>query len=181
MGMVVWGDEEKPGVFKSPLAKAAKGQFTAKLTEIQQETEAKIAVARKQYAADLVKARDDATRRGDLDEANRVQAELRGVQKASLPRPTLHPDWTAREVLVPKVAGSTWLLGGENRLTLKADGTTAARPDGVLGRWAPISESAVVVLYDDGWIDVWQLEERLTSGKNSHARLGEVGQRVRVP
>src|SRR6266480_950317 len=113
VGAMLWGDDQKPGVFKSQAARTAKAQFTAQLTEIQKETDAKVAAARKQYAGALVKARDEATRRGDLDEANRIQAELVGVQKMSLPRPELHPDWTAREMLVPKLAGSTWILGGE--------------------------------------------------------------------
>src|SRR4051812_4989413 len=115
IGGLLWGGEQKPGAVKSPAARAAKSQVTTKLSEIQKETDLKLAAARKEYAAALVKARDEATRRGDLDEANRIQAELLGVQKTSLPRPELHPDWTARESLVPKVAGSTWVMGGENR------------------------------------------------------------------
>jgi hypothetical protein len=181
VAVVLWADEEKPGAFKSQTARVAKGQFTARLAEIQQDADAKIAAARKQYAKDLMKARDDATRRADLDEANRIQAELKGVGKPSLARPILHPDWTAREVLVPKLAGSTWLMGGENRLTLKADGTTSPRSDGVGAQWAPIGESAVIVLYEDGWIDLWRIGERLTSATASHAKLGETPERVRVP
>jgi hypothetical protein len=158
--------------FKSPQLRAAKTQYLSRLIEIQQEANNKSALARKQYATELQKARDEATRRADLDEAVRIRDELAAMQKELPAQPAPLTPWKAREALVAELAGSSWKLGGNPDLTLMADGTTAPPREGMQGRWAPIGNRAIIITFEDGWTDLWLFDDQLIAAKVTHAKLG---------
>jgi hypothetical protein len=178
--VVLLGDDKAAPDFKSAQVRAARAQFNTRVAEIQQESNTKITAARKQYIAELQKAKEDATRRADLDEAVRIRDELAAMQK-ELPAQTapLTP-WKAREALAADLAGTSWKLGGNPDLTLMADGTTSPHPEGMQGRWAPIGNRAIVITLENGWTDLWLFDDKLAKAKVTHAQLGGQIERTRA-
>src|SRR4051794_35041523 len=67
--------------FKSRAARAAAANYTAAVERLNQEHEAKLAAARKTYAAALTAAKDEAMRAANLDEAVRLRDAIADLQK----------------------------------------------------------------------------------------------------
>ena len=178
--VALFADDKPTSDFKSPQLRAARVQLNSRILDIQREANGKIAAASKQYIAELQKAKDEATRRGDLDEALRIRDELAAVQKGLVSEPPPQTPWKAREGLAQDLAGTSWKLGGNPDLTLMGDGRTSPQSAGIQGRWAPVGDRAIVVTFEDGWTDLWLFDEKLTKAKVTHAQLGGQIERTRA-
>jgi hypothetical protein len=77
LSVASWAGDEG---FKSSRARSAMRQYDAEVEKAKQEATRKIEAARKKYQATLDREVRTATRRGDLDEANKLNAEKKKVQ-----------------------------------------------------------------------------------------------------
>lgn len=166
LGQVLGADAPKTD-FTSSSAKDAKSQFTSKLTQAEREFQAKISASRKEYLAALEKAKSEATRRSDLDEAIRIRDEIAEQKKDEEAAVALAhmPSSSGRELLGARVAGTTWAFPASGiKMTMNANGSVS-RSDNIAGRWAPFDEKSFLLLNSNNIIDRFVVEEKMTQVK----------------
>ena len=64
-----------------------------------------------------------------------------------------------------------WKLN-TTKAVFNADGTMS-REDGAAARWAAMGDRTVVVVYENGWVDVLEFDDGLTKVRASVGKLSE--------
>jgi hypothetical protein len=164
--MLVLG-QAKESEFKSLAGRNAETKFLAAQAEIERDYRQKMTAAREKYVAALTKARDEATRVANLDEAIRIRDAIDRVRKSD----PLHAP-SAREGHATQLAGTTWSASNGNKRGLAPDGTLLDGKGRVCGHWYPLDDRQVLLRYDgNNWADLWQFDPTRTSYKCVAATL----------
>jgi hypothetical protein len=160
----VLADSKQEGM-KSAAARDAKAQFERKQSQAEKEFREKMAAARKEYVAALEKAKDEATKRADLDEAICIRSEVEEIKKAdaSTVPAGLSKLTVARNDLAAHVARTTWTYPSADSFTLNADGSILRSDNWSTGVWVPVDEHSVLIVYaKGGMIDKVTFEDKST-------------------
>jgi hypothetical protein len=164
MGASVLADSKQEGM-KSPAARDAKAQFERKQSQAEKEFREKMAAARKEYVAALEKAKDEATKRADLDEAICIRSEAEEIKKAdaSAVPPGVSKMAIARNDLAAHLARTSWTYPSADAFTLNADGSILRSDNWSTGVWVPVDEHSVIIVYaKSGMIDKVTFEDKST-------------------
>jgi len=135
----------------------AKAQYGRALRDAQHAYNDATALARANYIQNLKGALDAALAVKDLDEVNRIDAEIKlATDQPDASEPQPKPP-VSRQDLVSSLANSKWVgfggFFGTGTLTLNADGTASNGTDAQL-TWAAVSEEQIVLRWPSNDFDI---------------------------
>jgi hypothetical protein len=146
LSVASWAGDEG---FKSSRARSAMRQYDAEVEKAKQEATRKIEAARKKYQATLDREVRTATRRGDLDEANKLNAEKKKVQMPVTVEVVADTTAVTESTVADlNLLERDWLYswgkkGGQNKKTkFSRDGTVTAGK--VAGTWRKEGDTLII-------------------------------------
>lgn len=166
----------KPEGMRSLAAREAKALFEFKQAQAEKEFREKMAGIRKEYMGALEKAKEDATKRADLDEAIAIRAEVEDLKKAdAATAPAAVTKLTlARNELAARLARTSWSYPVSDSFTFNADGTLTRSDNWTTGVWTPVDERSVLIVYaKGGMVDRITFEDKLIRAAGCSYQAGK--------
>jgi hypothetical protein len=159
------------GGFKSPAAVVARNAHARKVEVAEREYREKVAAAHAEYAAALEQAQGVVTKAGNLDEAVRIRDAAARVKAEAVAARPAAVEGAGRGRLTAAVLGTTWQsptftfeLAAENRFT--ASGANGG------GRWFAVDDRRVILVFDNGWVNLLTFDDGLAGCEAVEARMG---------
>lgn len=151
---------------KSAVVRKAEAEFKESVAAAEQEFSTKIRQSQAVLKMKLEKAKDAATKAGDLEEAVVLRDRIASLADSTKTSPQKSPS-QVRDKLGEEVANIVW-TGSPNwgRFVLKTDGTVQCEkmPDKIT-RWGPINEGSVCITEGDGYVCVLRFDVERRSVK----------------
>ena len=148
VGVAVFADDDDtpapPPLPQSAAAKDALRKYAAGEKRARQEYDHTKIGLQRDLTAELQRAKQIALRNTDLDEANRIQANLDAIKNDAVPTAA------AMTPIARVIVGSTWRVDRWNQtMTYRADGT-CIYSGGQNGRWQVAGDNSIAQLQSNG-------------------------------